>query len=505
MHRSIYTCRRILCLLAATAPLTVLSAEDSSGYLEHLGTDIIIIAILLSCTFLLIGFLVRLRQIGNSLFKKSRALQKNEQQTQLIGDTFQNMILFQLARSANGEFSFRYVSKGCKHVLGIERNRLMRDAKLAFDHLYEADIPFLQAAFRAAEGELAPANLEIRMLDISGNLVWLHISAVPQRENGMLVWNGFAQNISDSKTIENSLGEEKRNLQNLFETIDDLLVVCDLNGQLLHTNRSVEQRLGYSHAELAEMSLFELYPEDLRNEIFQIVALMQTEQSTTCALPLQMKNGGALPVEMNVFQGSWKNQPAIFGVARDMASRQQTENALRESEKMLQLIMDTLPMSVFWKDRDSVYLGCNKAFVEECSLTTADEVIGKTAYDLFSKETAASLILHDQQVISTNKPLFNLLQSHSRSDGNAGWREISKIPLRDEDQSAVGILGVWRDITEKKQSEERLKRTLEDMERFNQLMRGRERRTLELKGEINQLLEQLNQPIKYQTTTNGPT
>jgi len=61
-------------------------------------------------------------------------------------------------------------------------------------------------------------------------------------------------------------------------------------------------------------------------------------------------------------------------------------------------------------------------------------------------------------------------------------------------------LGIWRDITEQNRSEERLKRTLEDMERFNHLMRGRERRTLELKAEINSLLKELGQPIKYRTT-----
>ena len=65
----------------------------------------------------------------------------------------------------------------------------------------------------------------------------------------------------------------------------------------------------------------------------------------------------------------------------------------------------------------------------------------------------------------------------------------------------AGVLGVWRDVTEQNRGEDRLKRTLEDMERFNQLMRGRERRTLELKAEINALLLELERPSKYKTTT----
>ena len=497
--------RRALCLGAVIVPLSASAVDGSTGYLDYLGTDTTIIVILLSSMLLLLGFLVRLRQTGKTLTKTTAALEKSDKHIQLMGDHLPDIILFQLVRSSDGNFSFEYLSKGCERILGIDRNRLAQDAKLAFDHLYEADIPALQAASRAADGNLAPADLDIRMLNVSGNLKWLHVSAVPHRENDTLVWDGFMQDISDSKNIEAALDEEKRNLQNLFETIDDLLLVCDMNGNLLHTNPSVEQRLGYSHNELAEMSLFELYPEHFRNEAYQIIALMQTEQASSCGLPLQMKDGNTLPVEMNVFQGFWKNRKVIFGVARDIASRQQTENALRESQQMLQLIIDTIPMSVFWKDKDSIYLGCNKAFITECNLATVNDVVGKTPYDLFNEDTATDLIARDQQVISTNEPFFNTLSAHALPDGSTGWRETSKIPLHDENQYAVGVLGVWRDVTEKRRAEERLKRTLEDMERFNQLMRGRERRTLELKGEINQLLQQLDQPSKYQTTADGPT
>jgi PAS domain S-box-containing protein len=226
---------------------------------------------------------------------------------------------------------------------------------------------------------------------------------------------------------------------------------------------------------------------------------MQSEQSSTSRLPLQKKNGSTIPVDMNIFQGSWKNRQAIFGVARDIAGRQQTENALRESQQMLQLIMNTIPMSVFWKDQDSVYLGCNQTFIQTCGLNDEREVIGKTPFDLFDSDNASSLITRDQQVITTNQPLFNALHSHTRPDGTAGWRESSKIPLQDGEGNAVGVLGVWRDVTEQYRAEERLKRTLDDMERFNQLMRGRERRTLELKAEINSLLVELGRQVKYTT------
>jgi PAS domain S-box-containing protein len=495
---------RPLACLAAASPAHVFAAGGDTVMLDYLATDSTIIAVFAFAIGLLIGFLIRFVQMRNEISRQTLVLEKSERHIRLMGDNLPNATVFQLFCTNGNNFAFNYLSKGYERILGVDRDRVVQDAKLAFDHIYEDDIPILQKAHKQAMESLTPVDLEIRALDLSGGLKWLRVSAVPHREKNALVWDGFVQDVSNNKNIEDSLVEEKRNFQNLFETIDDFLLVFDMNGNMLHTNPSVERRLKYSQDELGSMSFFELYPEEFRAEAYQVVALMQAEQTTSCGLPLQMKTGDTIPVEMNVFQGSWKTRKAIFGVARDIARHRQTETALRESQQMLQLIMNTIPMSVFWKDQDSVYLGCNKAFMKEFGLDSADDVVGKTPFDLFDKEVAPSVIARDQQVITTNQPMYNYMLSHTTHNGNVGWREVSKIPLRNEENPAVGILGVWRDVTEQNQAEERLKRTLEDMERFNQLMRGRERRTLELKAEINCLLNELGRQIKYQTSTDGP-
>ena len=474
---------------------------ENIGDLSYLAKENVIIAFLGSTSLLLMGVLFRLRQMRIRLEEKSQALEKSERHIRLMGDNLPNVTIFQVTCSDPETVKFTYLSKGYERALGLDRDMVLKDAQIAYDHVYEADIPLLQEALHKAREGLEPADFELRVLDSSGQLKWLYVSAVPHLDNGVLVWDGFMQDISVNKHAEDALVEENRNFQNLFETIDDFLVVCDMNGTLIHSNPTVENRLGYTRDQLKSMSIFELYPEGSRGEVYQVIARMQTEKATTCGRPLQMKDSGTIPVEMNVFQGTWKNKKAIFGVARDIARRQRTESALRESQQMLQLIMDTIPMSVFWKDKDSVYLGCNKTFIRECGLESLGDVVGKTPFDLFEPGFASEVLQRDHSVIETNRPLFNHMQSHTCPDGSIGWREINKIPLRNEDGIAVGVLGVWRDVTEQNRAEERLKRTLEDMERFNQLMRGRERRTLELKSEINELLNELGKPRKYRTTT----
>jgi PAS domain S-box-containing protein len=483
-------------LAAALAPLR--GYADTAGGASPEPSSRLYITV--GFTVLLLGLLAYLMLLRHLLARRTRALEKHVDDTARLGDELPDTVLFRLEYSRSGGFVFRSISKGYKALMGIDRERLLSHAKLAFDHLYEEDIPALQMAYRVACNTMRPASLKIRALDISGNLKWLHLRAVPHREDDIIIWDGIVQNITEEQLTEGTLREEKRNLQNLFETIDDFMLVCDMHGNLLHANPAVGQRMGYTLPELAEMSLYELYPEHQRTEIYQIVALMQSEESATCGLPFATRNGDLIPVEMNLFQGSWKYRRAIFAIARDTTHRRQTENALRESQQMLQLIMDTIPMSVFWKNRDSVYLGSNKAFLKECGLEDVNDVIGRNPYDLFDEETAAQLVAYDQQVVASNQPMLNSLLPYRRPDTTIGRREANRIPLHNEAGEAVGVLETWRDVTEQNQAEERLKRTVEDMERFNQLMRGRERRTLELKAEVNRLLEELGRACKYQTT-----
>jgi PAS domain S-box-containing protein len=478
----------------------VVLASGPTAHFTHLASDTVLIAILSSAILLLLGVLIRLRQYRSSLERESRELKKSESHLRLMGDNLPSMTIFQLFYTSEGLFRFSFMSKGYERILGFSCHDAQTDAQAVFDQVYEADIPALRQAFLRGKDELGSADLEIRALDANGSLKWLRINAFPHRDADTLVWDGFMQDISILKNNEAAIGEENRNFQNLFHTIDDFLLICDMDGRILHTNPAVEDRLEYTRAELDSMSLFELYPRESRAEAYRVVARMQSERSLISGLPLQAKNGAIIAVETNTFQGTWKNKQALFGVARDIGRRQQTENALRESQRMLQLIIDTIPMSVFWKDLDSVYQGCNSTFVTECGLNSADQVVGKTPADLFDAAQAVKVMARDQNVSSTNQAQLNLTESHTRPDGGIGWREISLIPLRDGDERAAGVLGVWRDVSEKNQAEERLKRTLEDMERFNHLMRGRERRTLELKTEINQLLKLLGQVPKYENT-----
>jgi PAS domain S-box-containing protein len=127
----------------------------------------------------------------------------------------------------------------------------------------------------------------------------------------------------------------------------------------------------------------------------------------------------------------------------------------KPSIEMFQSVLDSLPFCVFWKDRNSVGLGCNKALANIAGLISPQYYIGKTDYDLpWTTEEADFFRECDQRVMNSGKAEVNIIESQKQANGRLAWLETSKIPLTDTKGNVIGILGAFHDITERKRIED---------------------------------------------------
>ena len=123
---------------------------------------------------------------------------------------------------------------------------------------------------------------------------------------------------------------------------------------------------------------------------------------------------------------------------------------------MFELVLDSILVWVFWKDRNSVYLGCNRLFSADAGLNSTEQIIGKDDFSMVWKEQAELYRLDDKKAIVEGLERINYEEPQTAPDGSRLVLRTSKVPLRDIDGNILGVLGCYEDITEKKQIEEEL-------------------------------------------------
>ena len=133
--------------------------------------------------------------------------------------------------------------------------------------------------------------------------------------------------------------------------------------------------------------------------------------------------------------------------------RRQTESeqSLRENAELLGNVMATIPHMVFWKDRESNYLGCNAHFAQAAGLASPHEVVGKTDFDLgLTREEADAYRADDRRVMESGEAMIDEEETIPSGGDYPTYRLTSKLTLHDSAGSIVGILGISQDITERK-------------------------------------------------------
>jgi PAS domain S-box-containing protein len=262
------------------------------------------------------------------------------------------------------------------------------------------------------------------------------------------------------------LQEREEQLRDLFDNATDLIQSISSEGRFLFVNRSWKKTLGYSEGELENLSIFQIiHPEDLEHCQNAMQSLFCGGQCIGMETRFVTKNGQTIVVEGNVNCQLKNGIPvATRGIFRDVTERRQAEKALLESKQFLQTILDSFPLFVFWKDRYSVYLGCNQNFANIAGLAEPSEIIGKTDYELPWADSEAQMYQNeDFQVMNSAIPQLGIIETQYQANGKVAWVETNKIPLRDLNGDVVGILGTYQDISDRKRAEE----TLAESEAFN--------------------------------------
>ncbi|TAF07588.1 MAG: PAS domain S-box protein [Nostocales cyanobacterium] len=241
----------------------------------------------------------------------------------------------------------------------------------------------------------------------------------------------------------------------LFYAMVDIILIMDKQGRYLKIASTNTDKLYRPAQELIGKTVHEVLPTHLADLCITIIQkTLAIQQPSECEYRLQIANK-ELWFSAKV---SAISQETVIWAARDISAAkrneiisQQAEQAFQESQILLQMVMDSLPMAIFWKDRNSRYLGCNRQLVLDAGLSSVAEIIGKTDFDLPWKEQAPLYRADDHIVIESGQPKFNIEEPFTKHDSLTRWLHTNKMPLYNPNGEIIGVLCSYEDITERKQ------------------------------------------------------
>ncbi len=275
--------------------------------------------------------------------------------------------------------------------------------------------------------------------------------------------------IVQRQRAEEALRAKTEELDRFFSVALDLLCIADVSGVLRRVNPAWERTLGFRKEELEGRSFMELvHPDDRDITLVAIGRLGAAEEVLDFVNRYRCKDGTYRHFE-------WRSKPVgtlIYAAARDVTERERSAEALRTSEQMLRNVLDHFPGVVFWKNLESVYRGCNRAFSRGAGLSGPDEIIGKSDLDLpWAQTEAAGYRAADREVMDSGRPKLAIVEPQLQADGRVVWFNTTKVPLFAADGAVIGVLGASLDITEMRRLEEQY-RQAQKMEAIGQLAGG---------------------------------
>ena len=225
------------------------------------------------------------------------------------------------------------------------------------------------------------------------------------------------------------------------------------DGSYSYVNDAACALLGYSREELLAIKAYELDPDYGGERWTENWQRVKSYGSAKIEATIKAKDGRLIPVEVALDFIDYNGEEQQCAYCRDITERRRASEALAASNQLLQTIINTAPISVFWKDTELRYMGGNQAFARDAGIAHPDDLIGTDDYQLW-RDLAEHYRDDDQRVIDSGVPKLSYVEPLSTPDGGRRWISTSKVPLRNEVHETIGLLGIYEDITERKLAEE---------------------------------------------------
>ena len=298
--------------------------------------------------------------------------------------------------------------------------------------------------------------------DSSGATRWLEVVKMPcdADDFGEPAIVGLATDITERRAVEARIQESERRYRTMFENTGTGTVLSEADTTLSMVNSEFASMVGYSREAIeGKMSWTQfIVPEDVERMKAYHVARREDPSSALTQWECSLVNRAGTVKRMLLKVRLIPGTQTSIGSFLDITDRKRVEEDLLGANRMLRLVLDTIPVRVFWKDRKCHYLGCNQAFAGDAGLITPETLIGKDDFEMSWRDQAELYRSDDQAVMASGRVRLDYEEPQTTPEGNTIWLQTSKVPMRDGNENIIGVLGTYQDITERKNAVEELQR-----------------------------------------------
>ena len=357
------------------------------------------------------------------------------------------------------------------HLVGMQTDELVGEPfTITYDGSVDASVLLAKYGTRFNEGKISPVVNKLLRLRGGKEIFAETSNSFIKGSHGEPFVLTAIRDVTERHATEEALKKSERRYQELVNNAGQGIFQSSVDGRLITANAALLKMLGYdSLEELASYDLTEVYASPIDR---QAVSMILTEKGscTNLELKLKRKDGTTITVLENSRAVKDANGQVVMfeGMLENITKRKTAEDARKRAQEDLQhernqlrILIDNLPDLIYFKDTEGHYVLNNHAHLMSIGAKHQDEVLGKTTFDFNPPELAKQYQADEMNIIDTAKALYDKEEPALHKDtGEQRWHLTSKIPLMDSQGTVTGVVGISRDITERKDLQARVQDSL---------------------------------------------
>jgi PAS domain S-box-containing protein len=262
--------------------------------------------------------------------------------------------------------------------------------------------------------------------------------------------------------------KELRDSENRFRIIAEqsgqVVYAYDVDAGTITWAGAIQEVMGFTPEEFQSTTIIEWRKNIHPNDYDSVVAYLERAENTASQYFIEYrsrrKNGEYIYVEDHgaYVKNESGNIVRILGTIANINERKLAQESLQHERNLLRTVIENLPDGVYTKNLKYQKTLTNRVDVYNMGRTSEADVLGKDDYELFPKELAEGFMTDDRSVIQTGQPVINKEEYVIDVHGQKHFLLTTKLPLRDEKNKIIGLIGIGRDITERKRAEDALQK-----------------------------------------------